>query len=515
MNLKKVEIIVAGIVLAAIIFFHFTLYHSGGPIWGDKINSVHLARMSLTKGINSALSYDSFPPLSIVIFHFWNIFFQSDQGFRFFGLIIGLGVIATIWFNAKIFKSGMPVLVLAIFGLNSVAIRFGDATRAYGLGTIFVILTFGLVWKLTLDNFNLKNFFLATTAAILSVQTMYQNAFLVLSICLGGILVLIVRKDWKKIWSICAVGLIAALSLIPYISFIKNANDWSIVAQAQQHQDSIWPVISQAFGIPSLPGISAILIVISFLALIFFSLRSQETVQQKEKILFIIISLFIGALLFITFLVRIRVPVKDYYLIPIIALTAIVLEIIIESKKVRILLALLLLIISFPKVFTDLKTRVTDIDLIAEQIAENANTNDYILINPWQVGVSFNHYYMGANKWQTLPPMEDLSIFRYDLIKEKLSQPDPTKEVFDQIEKTLSSGNKVWVVGYIETLPGETVTKDKPTGNFMNPYLEYWTVQLNQFLKDHKVNQQPVALDYSKSIHDYENFPLTVLSNWQ
>src|SRR5258708_20004751 len=119
---------------------------------------------------------------------------------------------------------GLPFLSWSIFEFNYTAVRYGDYVRAYSLGIFFIILSFSLIWKLTTTpKFNGKLFALACLLAVLSVQTMYQNAFLLLAICLAGIAVAFRHKEWQKIRLIMAVCFFSSFSFLPFFIFLKRS----------------------------------------------------------------------------------------------------------------------------------------------------------------------------------------------------------------------------------------------------------------------------------------------------
>ena len=56
----------------------------------------------------------------------------------------------------------------------------------------------------------------AALSAILAVQCLYQNAFLLLAICAAGIVVCARSRQWKRALQVSAIGGVSALSLAPY-----------------------------------------------------------------------------------------------------------------------------------------------------------------------------------------------------------------------------------------------------------------------------------------------------------
>ena len=80
------------------------------------------------------------------------------------------------WVASRTMDQGLPLLSLAFAGLNFTVIRYGDSIRAYGLATVFILLTMSLIWRF-IEAPTMRRGLLAGMAAVLSVQTLYQNAF--------------------------------------------------------------------------------------------------------------------------------------------------------------------------------------------------------------------------------------------------------------------------------------------------------------------------------------------------
>src|SRR2546427_131604 len=91
--------------------------------------------------------------------------------------------------------------------------------------------------------------------------------------------------------------------------------------------------------------------------------------------------------------------------------------------------------------------RQTNVDLIAQYVHTAAQPGDLILVNPWYVGITFNRYYRGPVPWMTLPPMEDLTVHRYDLLKLRMTSAEPLAPLYGAIQGALESRHRVWLVG--------------------------------------------------------------------
>src|SRR4051794_30165090 len=101
--------------------------------------------------------------------------------------------------------------------------------------------------------------------------------------------------------------------------------------------------------------------------------------------------------------------------------------------KYRWLVALCLGLWSFVPAWKTMHVRQTNVDLAANRLNQMAEAGDTILVNPWYIGVSFNRYYHGAASWNTVPPISDHLVHRYDLLKEQMEASDPIDPLLKQL----------------------------------------------------------------------------------
>ncbi|MBX4191399.1 MAG: hypothetical protein KW804_01210 [Candidatus Doudnabacteria bacterium] len=515
---KKIELFFCFLLLLSIAYFHINFMRSAGPLWRDEASSAELASRSLSDGVYYDLMYDSYPPGSTIVFHFWQKINSTDQGYRILGLVIGLGILAGVWFCARTLRLGFPFLTLGLLGFNATVVRFGDTIRPHGLGVLFLLLAFASIWKLTKEKFTWLNLISGIICAIASVQMMYQNAFFIFGLCLAGVVVSILSKDWKKSIAILSCGAIAGLTLIPYISFIRHAQKWSTVAQYLYEPNAIWPVLKSALGTTGSIYVFILAILIAGGVLIFFVLKNRHyKTEHRDLFLFCLITLP-SVIIFLGFLQRVRVPTQPWYFLPLMSVLAISLDAfyiaVIPQKLFRTAVVLIAIIPVVPGVLSDTKIRSTNIDIIAERISSSANAKDLVIIEPWQVGVGFNRQYSGDTKWLTLPPLTDNTIFRYDLIKEKILEEDPVKSTLELAETTLRNGNDVWVITSTDMLTQDFKPKPRPElRTYMNPYIHYWSWLLNQTM-NHTEDRKLIDTTIDQTISSLEHLRLIKYHGW-
>src|SRR5258705_5475174 len=131
-------------------------------------------------------------------------FGNMDPGLRVLGLYVGLFLLLAFWFASWTMRKGAPLLAVTLAGLNVTIIRAGDSLRGYGLGSALAVLTLAGIWRLTCRP-SLAVFSCAVAVAVLSVQSLYQNAFLLFATCCGGFLLCAVERRWRDMLPIFAV----------------------------------------------------------------------------------------------------------------------------------------------------------------------------------------------------------------------------------------------------------------------------------------------------------------------
>jgi len=227
--LRQTEWMVAILATVAAVWLHFFyLIHAGG-LWRDEISVKSIATLPSLGQVWEALPHDHCPILFPSLVRIWSAagLGTTDIGLRILGLGCGLLLLAAFWVASRTMDQGLPLLSLALAGLNFTVIRYGDSIRAYGLATGFILLTMSLIWRF-IETPNMRRGLPAVMAAVLSVQTLYQNAFFLLAIGIAGAVVCIRRHQPGRAIGVLSIGLPAALSLLPYVipCVTRKAGGW-------------------------------------------------------------------------------------------------------------------------------------------------------------------------------------------------------------------------------------------------------------------------------------------------
>jgi len=530
----RIELAVGLLAVLSIAALHLRVMLRAGALWRDEVSTVNLACKPTLGDFWHNLVFDPFPGLYFMTVRVWAAtgWGGSDAGLRLLGFLVGLAILGALCWNARVIGLRFPFVSLLLLGFNPVVIRWGDSVRAYGLGTALILLTFGCIWRM-IQSPTMPGIALAAIAAILSVQCMYQNTVLLFSICLGAIAICARKAQWKRALLPLAVGLAAALSLPPYIGVLRKAQDWTMLMKPPQVDfERFWQILSEAMSQP-IPFAFWIWVILTAIAL-FAALQehldgtaSDDFPRRRDLALFGAISLLTGLATFLTFLRIAGVPTQVWYYIPLLSFAALSLDTALaptlnggSARKWK--LAIFVLISAFLAVPTwrALEARQTGIDRIAGELSRRVTAQDLVLISPWYLGITFQRYYTGSAVWVTVPPIDDLSIHRWDLLKAKMVSHDTIDPALQSIERTLKSGNRLWLVWSFSPLPKGT---DPPTlppapesrwGWISDVYVEVWTLQANHFIETHQLQREEIEISPQSPINPFEDLSVEVASGW-
>lgn len=241
--------IVAIIVTLACGFLHIVFGLHAGGLWRDEIGSLEIATMRTFSELWSNLAFESFPALFPLLLRAVASVSASDHALRVFGVVIGLLILAALWFNARAFRIGFPLLALALIGGNAYMIRYSDSIRGYGIGILFILLSLGAFWRLV-EACTVANALIAALCALLSVQALYYNSVLIFAVCLGAVAVAIRRKSFMLVVVILSIGAVAALSLLPYWPIVQRVHQWDFVWKVSFTPAHMWGRFSETLGSP-------------------------------------------------------------------------------------------------------------------------------------------------------------------------------------------------------------------------------------------------------------------------
>jgi hypothetical protein len=416
-------------------------------------------------------------------------------------------MVGALWLPAWSARRAPPLLGLIIFGLNGTAIFWSDYLRAYGLGSLLILLAMAAMCSL-LGKPTWQRAGILAFAAVLSVQALYQNAVFFAAICLGGWLVCWLRKDDRAAGKILAAALVAAASLLPYLASVFRWQRATTIRPGFSFKaalDNFKTIL--AFPLPQYAwlwaGLGLAVVGLGAAVLV----RPPPSPNRDGTLMTVPeLQVFAGAILlssltgYFIFLHHAALITSPWYFLPLMAVGAACFDLgIVVSTLPRSLRTVVwgiligTVVLSVPFALRDLNCRFSNMDLVAKRLANEVSAQDYVAVTPWYLGISFNRYYQGAAAWDTMPPVTDHSTYRFDLVPAmaadtaRMMQP-----VLDHMTGALRSGHRVWVVGWMSVpAPGRAATT--PEG---------------RFLAQHSRAFEPVDLKIKGQTSDYENVSL-------
>jgi len=493
----------AGLVTVAILGLHGWLLWHAGAFCGDEVNVINLAG---THSL-SAMTRDSFPVLLPVLVKGWQALGlgRTDLNLRLLGCLVGVGVAGALWLPALTARRAPPWFSLALLGLNATAIFWTDYLRAYGLGSLLLLLTLAaMVFLLQKPTWQRTG--ILALAAVLSVQTLYQNAVFVASMALGGWLVGWQRKDKSAAGKILAAALTAAVSLLPYLGPVWRWQQGTTIRPGFAFPAALDNLNTMlAFPLPQYVWLWVLpwLAVMGLGLAAWFrgtasggesrkltpgtqleaagnwglegpqnpsTLRStatedgptrmpapRGTLMPAEIQVFAATVLFSSLAGYFAFLHLAALITSPWYFLPLMAVSAACFDLGIAlpalpgwSRTVAWGILLGTVGVAVPFGVRDLNCRFSNMDLAIKRLEKEMNPQDYVLVTPWHLGISFNHYYHGAAAWDSLPPVADHSTYRFDLVPTSATELARANEpVRGRITETLRAGHRVWVVGWM------------------------------------------------------------------
>jgi len=500
-----------------------------GALWRDECAVVNLAQMPTVSDIAQNFQHEAFPvPFPLLVRAYSSLFGRSDFALRGFGILAALALLCAMWWTAKFTGHGPPLLALALIGLNATVLFWGTTVRGYGLGAAFIIAAFGsfaaLLLKLTTPRL-----IIAGVVSVATVQCLVHNLALIAAFVAGATIVALLLHDFKRLVAFLGILALCLISFVPYLGAYSSS--WSEVVEFPVSARLLWNQLAFALGNPNaaLAWLWRLAFIVLIIAAVYRLCRTfRERSAQWNVLLFAAISAIVAPIAYYKFLQTLSYLTRSWYFIALIAALGIALDclaaILATKDRLRIsrlLFAAAALVVLPINAWPVITQRQTNIDIIAQKIATDAKPSDLIVLAPWQYAISFQRYYHGSTPQITLPSISDLRVHRYDLFREKMLAEHPIDNVLEKIRQTLTSGNRVWLVGGIKLPPEGRAPRNLPPASTANgvwdniAYSDAWMEQLGIFVRQHTQRGQNVSLPARGPINPFEDVPLLVVDGWQ
>jgi hypothetical protein len=406
--------------------------------------------------------------------------------------------------------------------------------RAYGLGVCLILLAFGLLWRVTTSP-SITSAVLATVVSLCAVHTLYHNAILLFAIGVAGIAVAVRNRLWNRALLLVGIGLIAAVSMIPYLLVMKRAKNWNMIMTRPDFGLSLfWAKLSETLSSAGygLRWLWVILVIAAVVTAVVAHRHAftQNDAGRRDLALFCATALFAGILAYYAFLRSLSYVTQPWYYVPLIALVAVAVEGMLSAipwsywkKEGRTLLSITIALWSLLPTWKGIHIRQTNIDMVAAKLEGTAKSGDAIVVVPWFLGVSFARYYRGSVGWLTVPPVNDHRVHRYDLFKEQMAAINSIDPVLAAMADALKTGGRVWVVGGVDGIfgppnqapPSLAPAPHDPVGWNQPAYSKMWSMQVATFVRTHAKTAELFASFGNQPTNPHEKVPLIKVDGWQ
>jgi hypothetical protein len=544
------EWLFAAVATAVIVYRHWVNLRDAGGLWRDEAHTAELAQLPTWSEIISNLQWDSFPILSTALLRAWCYLpgGSSDTGLRWFGMLIGVGILAGLWWLARRAHGGPPSIALLLWGMNPIAVRFADSVRPHGLGLFWMVLVWtaiaGLVPRSTAPRRSASptsdvlaagspverspgwfRWLVTGLLAIAAVQTLYPNALVLAALLAAAAVAVMASRRVLRVLGLVLVGAVAAASLLPYIPSIQTASEWAAVSDAKEGGPlrDFWVMYEElVYPGPLFRVIYCLLpaILIGATVITWMSRRSPDAQARRFRSLYALLAGALGSAAYFVLIARSTFLPQPWHWLPVQLLGALAAEQILGGwRPLPAVRSLVLLVALFTSASVNqwfLSQLATNVDQAAAQLTAEARPNDLILIERWYWGVTFDRYYHGSAPWMTIPPREVINLHRYDLLQKQLQNREATVPIREKIAATLQAGGRVWLVGNLPRLTGRApdFAEFKQEELNTSAHLVFWTYEVGYFLQQHEGRRRAVPLSGARPI-SLEEVTLNAAEGWR
>ncbi|HYH47463.1 MAG TPA: hypothetical protein VEG34_17415 [Thermoanaerobaculia bacterium] len=515
--IRRIETAAAVLLTMLAAALHVMRALHAGPLWRDEAGALQVALLPTFGEMFQRFPHEAFPLLfPTTVRTYVGLFGDSDFALRVFGSAVGIAILAALWLNARM-AGTVPLASVALLGFHPAFLIYADTIRGYGLGTLLTLLAFGAFCRLVAQPDG-GAITAAAVASILSVHLVLHNSAMVLGLGMAAAVVGALWRRWRVTAAALGVGLLAALTLLPYTGPLSAARDWDVlIAEGSLTAPQVLNSLVESIGSPILLLGWVLLLVLGVASLA----RREEEAGDVRLFRLLAIPAALAAQYGLFELLG-YLP-KIWYFLPLLALAASALDGLTAGLRApRLALATGIALLLLPAASREARLRMSNVDLVASRLEANAAEGDLVLVNPWFYGVSFQRYYQGRARWMTVPSLPDHRMHRYDLLKARMAAAHPLADVLNAVRHTLRSGKSVWLVGSYTAPPeGELppMLGPAPVGSLWGwrdaPYVASWGLQIGDVLKRRARHQRVVEVPLDGPVNGHEILGLRKLRGWR
>jgi hypothetical protein len=513
-----------------------TFVRSAGPLWRDEVNSVNVVSLPTAADVFAGMHRDSFPAGWTAVLYGWKAlgFGGSDAHLRGLGLVVGLILVATLWWTGWCLGIGPPVVTLVLVALSPTIVVYGSEIRGYGLAAVAMAWAFGALWSLVAST-RRRRFVVALCAAVAAAQTHYLNCVLLVGVGIAASIVCLRRRDARAFGHLVVVGVLAVVSLVAL-----NATALGYMTGTTPLEQGDWPlawragVLLEALapGSPALAwawGVGAVAAIVG----VGWACAVPRHADDVDRAIYVALSASLAPLLALVAIWQGGVPSQAWYYLSVIVLLGFAVDVgthqlaarLASGPWIRLVAVAFVTIVAAPSLSHAVRLRLSNVDVVAARIGAAAKPGDLVVVLPWFCGISFERYYRGAAPWITLPHFEDHRFHFHALVAEKMKiGEDAIRPELARVEETLRRGDAVWVVGRLAAPdPGHSPPRlppapSGPKGWRAAPYLDTWELRLGELVEAHVVHGEAIPVFEEATtvpIQPWERLALTRVVGWR
>ncbi len=537
-TLRKAEIFVSGLLTLMVIWLHVIAATSAGALWRDEANTIGLVTLPSVGDVWKNLQYDSFPLLWLLVLRAFSnaVGPMNDGAFRVLGFFVGVGIVGMLWVIARQLGHEVPLVSLALLGICPSLITWGDSVRAYGFGILLMLVTCALMLRFV-ERPGAGRLAALALGSVASVQALYYNSVVLLALCAAGAAIFARRRDWRSAGEVVVVGVVAAVSMVPYISTMRGASSWNSLVRIPEYTFALfWVKLHEALR-PS--GYWTLIIWVELFAvtvvagLYAFRSKARRDLSQKQNdaILFCLVMMVVGIAALYLFLYILSYVTRPWYYLSLLALTGTCIDgltgALMRGPTRRVIRLAAVLLFACATVFPAtraVRNRLTNIDIVAARIQSLSSPGDVVVVAQWADGVTFFRYYRGVARWATIPPIGFHRFHRYDLVGHQMLASDQAgrvRSVIDAATEALRRGHSVFIVGSLQMTPDSAEPEALPAARLPFqplgelPYSRQWTRMVGYFLQRHSAYLATVPVPAELPINGYEHPQVHVARGWR
>jgi len=359
---------------------------------------------------------------------------------------------------------------------------------------------------------------------------MYFSAALLPALGAASAAIGLRRRTWKPALAAAGTGLPAAVSLLIYADPILRQNQWHDVMRFELSLPWVAQKVCEATNTAGRLSIY-VWLGVTVLVVAAATHAVARGPRGRDAVVFASVAIVAGIACYLAFIFGVSQRTNTWYYTPLMAFLAVSFDAAFAAGRFgrlfRLCGAALLVLLTAPTVWIACQARMTNVDLIARTLEEKAREDDLIVVMPWWPGVTFERYYHGKAPWTTLPDFGRLRVQRYDLLQQRMAEPEPIRPVLENIMAALRGGHRLWLVGGLaqsRSHPGEVMRLSEAPRNVQQgaggrrnstSYQTVWCEQMTYVILHHSRRGEVVGAGAGEQVSEFEKPTLFLFQGWQ